>query len=214
MKLITFVTAGFLLIIPLTVAYGNEENGIAHRVAALEEMTVLQQIEIDENSADIASIQSRLSANFVVMDSDDPPKPVGEVILIWNYLDVMVMIEDKPVLARVDKSGFLPIYQVLFTERNCQGIAHMHWDYFDSDRLIPRPILVYGDSSGESVHMYNPDPTQLSPKTFTVWSYREPKGYCYTYSGSWDANNRRAWLKWDEYDLHEMYPPPYTAVLK
>ena len=61
MKLITFITAVILLIVPLTVIHGDEDTGIAHRVARLEEQVALHNSQIAGLESQVLTLESQVA---------------------------------------------------------------------------------------------------------------------------------------------------------
>lgn len=162
-----------------------------------------QQNQIDDNEQRIAEVQSAMRGTWVVIDSDDPPKEVGIVTWAWGGSADMLIEIDGYLLATSAFRDSLQNESLYYDQPGCTGQAYAYAQDYGS--LYNQAVLGFGGSPG-SVAVYV---ASGPPSTLTVLSYRSSTGGCGTY------NNTRVLqpvTELPDFNIYEVYPPPYSMV--
>lgn len=211
------VAAVFLTtVLVSSIAWSDDENGqLRARVDGLEELTLQQQDQIDQNTAAIATLGQGSGHGLVIVDSD------GEVVglpMEANRHEATLWIELD---GYGDSLGVSPQglhgtrYDLLFTTVDCSGTPHVQSSRFTSSSPTWKPPLIFGaDTDPAARKAIRPaGPTADVPNT-DLMSYRASwDGLC---KDPWWHSQIEIWtivpVEFFGPDFHQLYPPPYSLV--
>lgn len=189
-----------LLVFPVANA-NDANNGIPDRVSALEEMTLQQQGEIDQNSEDISKLK-----NWVVLDSTG--EAVGEFLDFERYY-VLTKIEFGGYSGTLTLAhgGIIADSYLFYLNYNCGGVGYAK-KWFD-DRWFGDLVFAY--KPGETGGYIVPYRITGSPISTTMRSYITGNGVCVNYQRTYTV------YPVDQTPLHNeslkvTYPGPFTVV--
>jgi len=159
------------------------------------------------------------SETWVIVDSAIPPKTVGAVIgTSWPAVDIIFDLDGTPVSARVTKDGFYfdtSYHNLPDCSYNPPTFSYVSGS---NHNLLIEHVYIHPDPDTGAMALWVRDPDS-NPFVGTIYGVisAETFGECKTVSATDPAyqNIRRVpGIMLGIYDLHQMFPPPFSLVKK
>jgi hypothetical protein len=204
-----------LLCVPLAdLAAKPKPPSVEDRVQALEELILQQQGQIGQNTADIQALQGQGDgARWVVMDSDDPPKIIGETYpTANNSLIVKFEIDGLSNFIQVTPSGIAggnnsPLY---FSGTDCTGTPYStYYHTYSTPAFVDTFLIAAGPGNPNQHRPYRPSGPAVP--YVEIQSTFDSDGFCNNHDDGGGLFEHYPMEAFGD-DLHVLYPPPYTLV--